>query len=92
MSRLTASVTDVSRNFSDYINRATYTGDTFVLVRGGKPVAELRGCPRFRKMADLPEIMASLPSLSEKDAADFKDDLRQARESIAAEEVSPWDV
>lgn len=92
MSRLTASVTDVSRNFSDYINRAAYSGDTFILVRGGKPVAELRGCGAGKKLADLPEILDGLPSLSSEDALKFEYDLREARGSIAAEKDSPWDA
>ena len=38
----TLSVTDVVQNFSDYVNRVAYRGEAFLLVRGGKPLAELR--------------------------------------------------
>ena len=39
---LTLSVTEVARHFAEYINRVSYRGESFVLVRGNKPVAELR--------------------------------------------------
>ena len=52
--RFTASVTDVARNFADHINRVTFRGEHFLLVRGCKPVAELRPVPAGRKLSELP--------------------------------------
>ena len=49
MSTFTASVTDVSRHFSDYLNRVAYSGDRFILVRGGKPLVELKACNTAEK-------------------------------------------
>lgn len=34
-------VSEAVRNFADYINRVAYRGESFTLVRGNKPVAEL---------------------------------------------------
>jgi antitoxin (DNA-binding transcriptional repressor) of toxin-antitoxin stability system len=92
MSTLTASVTDVSRHFSDYLNRVAYSGDRFILVRGGKPLAELKACSTAKKMSDLPEVLRSLPSLSDDELNSFENDLKSLRKSVPMEEGSPWDV
>ena len=79
----TLSVTELVRNFADYVNRVFYRRERFVLTRGNKPVAELRPLPAGRTLAELPQIMASLPHLSAEDAAQFADDLDKAREELA---------
>lgn len=86
-----ATVTDVLRNFSDYINRVAYRGERFVLLRGGKPVAELTPVPSGTRLGDLPELLASLPTL-EGDARDaFTRDLERARTELdAAPLENPW--
>lgn len=35
----TLTVTEVVRHFADYVNRVVYRRESFVLVRGNKPVA-----------------------------------------------------
>ena len=89
----TASVTEVSRNFADFINRVLYRGEEFVLVRGRKPVAELRPVPHGRKLGELPELMKSLPRLAPGDADAFDRDLAAMRREVAAGEGlrDPWD-
>ena len=89
----TASVTEVSRNFADFINRVLYRGEEFVLVRGQKPVAELRPVPRGRKLGELPELMKSLPRLATGDVDSFAQDLAEMRKEMAAGEGlrDPWD-
>jgi antitoxin (DNA-binding transcriptional repressor) of toxin-antitoxin stability system len=72
-------VSDLLRNFSDYINRVAYRGERFVLIRGGKPVAELSGAPAGTRLADLPALLASLPRLDPADAEAFDRDLEAAR-------------
>ncbi len=54
----TCSVTEVARNFADYVNRVVYRGERFVLVRGNGGLlcskgyrsstrtSTRRGCPR----------------------------------------------
>ncbi len=90
--KTTASVTEVSRNFADFINRVAYRGEEFVLVRGQKPVAELRPVPHGRKLGEFPELMRSLPSLAAGDVDTFARDLSDLREEIATEEElrDPW--
>jgi antitoxin (DNA-binding transcriptional repressor) of toxin-antitoxin stability system len=85
-------VTEVARNFADFLNRVAYRGETFVLLRGGKPVAELRPVIAGRRLGELPELIASLPRLSEEDASAFEQDLDAAREELGRIPIgSPWE-
>lgn len=88
----TASVTDVARNFSEFINRVAHRGERFVLMRGGKAVAELRPVPAGRRLSELPAIFAALPRLGEADAEEFGRDIDAAREELNAVPVrDPWE-
>lgn len=83
--------TEVARHFAEYINRVAYRGECFVLVRGNKPVAELRPVLAGKRLADLPALFAALPHLSPEEAASLDDDLNAAREAVArAEAHDPW--
>jgi antitoxin (DNA-binding transcriptional repressor) of toxin-antitoxin stability system len=85
------SVTEVARHFAEYINRVAYRGERFVLMRGRKPVAELRPVPSGSHLGQLPELLASLPRLSEEEAAGFAADLDLARAELAElPERDPW--
>lgn len=87
-----ASVTDVARNFSDYINRVAHRGETFVLTRGGKAVAELRPLPAGRTLGDLAAFLASAPRLGKESADAFAADLEEARAELNAAPLrDPWD-
>jgi prevent-host-death family protein len=90
--KITATVTEVFRSFSDYINRVAYRGERFVLTRGGKPVAELVPAPPAgRRLAELPEVLASLPRLGREDAARFEEELERARSTLGLEPPEdPW--
>ncbi len=87
----TLSVTEVARHFAEYINRVSYRGECFVLVRGNKPVAELRPLPAGKRLLELPALLASLPHLSPAEATQFAGDLTAARQALASAEVhDPW--
>ena len=87
----TLTVTEVARHFAEYINRVAYRGESFVLMRGNKPIAELRPLPAGKRLAELPVLCAALPPLSATEAAQFADDLTTAREAFARAEVhDPW--
>jgi antitoxin (DNA-binding transcriptional repressor) of toxin-antitoxin stability system len=87
-----ASVTDVIRNFSDYINRVVYRGERFLLVRGGAPVAELSPLPAGRRLAELPGLLDALPRLDPGDAAALEADLDRARSKLDARAPGdPWE-
>ncbi len=85
------SVTEVARNFADYINRVAFRGERFTLMRGNKPVAELRPVPSGRRLGELPELLASLPRLSPDDASAFEEDIEAARSELSEQPLSdPW--
>jgi antitoxin (DNA-binding transcriptional repressor) of toxin-antitoxin stability system len=88
--RVSATVTEVLRNFSDYINRVSYRGERFVLMRGGRAVAELVPAPTTgRRLAELPAVLASLPRLGEDEAARLAHDLDSARSALEPPR-DPW--
>jgi antitoxin (DNA-binding transcriptional repressor) of toxin-antitoxin stability system len=87
----TLTVTELARNFADYLNRVVYRRESFVLVRGNKAVAELRPLPAGRRLGELPGLLASLPRLGATEADAFADDLDAARDEISRlEERDPW--
>ena len=81
------SITEAARHFAEYINRVVYRGECFILVRGNKPVAELRPLPTGRRLAELPALLSSLPRLTPDEARQFADDLSAARAEPARVEV-----
>jgi len=92
-SHMRATVTDVFRNFSDYINRVSYRGERFVLTRGGRAVAELGPtASRGRRLSELPDILDRLPRLGEAEAELFASDLERVREeSGLTTPKDPWE-
>ncbi len=80
-------VTQVARNFADYINRVAYRHESFTLVRGNRPLAELRPLPAGARLSELPALLASLPRLSPAETEDFAEDLRAAQAELAGAEV-----
>lgn len=87
----TASVTEVARNFAEYVNRVAYRGERFTLMRGGKPVAELAPVPRGVLIEDLPAIFASLPKLTDDEWASFAADIEDGRPRASDDDFrDPW--
>jgi len=76
-------VSEVARNFSEYIDRVAHRGERFLVMKDQKPVAELRPVeaegPRLR---DLPRLLASLPHLGPGDVDAFESDLTDARREL----------
>ena len=75
-------VTQVARNFAEYINRVAYRRESFTLVRGKKPLAELRPLPAGARLSELPGLLASLPRLTAAEAGDFAADLAAAQDEL----------
>ena len=89
--RLNPSVTEVARNFADYINRVAFRGERFTLMRGSKPVAELRPVPAGKRLGELPDLLASLPRLSPDDASALAEDIEVARTELDEQPLQdPW--
>jgi antitoxin (DNA-binding transcriptional repressor) of toxin-antitoxin stability system len=89
--RWEATVTDVSRNSSDYVNRVAHRDERLVLLRGGKPVAKLSPVPSGTRLRELPALLRSLPHLSRDEADAFAEDLARARDELGGEDSrDPW--
>ena len=85
-------VTEVIRNFSDYVSRVAYKRESFILCKGKRPMAELRPVPAGKRLGDLPALLERLPHLSERGAESFSRDMKAEREALGAEELkNPWD-
>jgi hypothetical protein len=76
------SVTEVARNFADFISRVAYRRERFVLVRGRRDVAELRPLPDTRRLGDLARLLSKLPALSDEEAVLFKEDMDRMRDEL----------
>ena len=88
-----ATVREVAENFTEYLERVVRQGEKFVLVQGGKPVAELGPVKEaWPLVKDLPAILASLPRLAPEDLDAFEADLAEAREQLGRVPVrDPWE-
>ena len=75
-------VTEAARNFADCVNRARYQNVTFVLLKGGVPVARL--VPEKEKSCSGRDLAATLGTvrLSEREADSWHRDLRGARRRL----------
>ncbi len=88
----TLTVTEMARSFAEYINRVAYRGESFILTRGNRPVAEIRPLSSGRKLSELPAIMASIPRLSPEDAEAFAKDVYEGIEAMNRLPVrNPWE-
>ncbi len=87
----TLSVTEMVRGFSDYVNRVAYRRERFVLLKGRKPVAELRPLPSGCLLGELEDVLRALPGLSAAEAADFAADIEAARTALPRAQLrDPW--
>jgi len=75
-------VTEMARNFSEYINRVSYQGERFLLTRGSRVVAEIRPVPAARKLSELPELFAGLPRLTAEEAEALAEEWSSSRDGL----------
>ncbi|SOD02949.1 Antitoxin component of toxin-antitoxin stability system, DNA-binding transcriptional repressor [bacterium JGI 053] len=86
-----AAVSEVADNFSEFLEQVI-RGETFVLTRDGIAVAELRPVRIGRQLSELPAIFASLPRLSDDEAAAFAAEIDEARGELARTPgYDPWE-
>ena len=74
----TISATDAVRTFSDLPNAIKYKGESFTILRGGKPAATIGPAEKSfggRTLKELSAYLNTLPAIEEKDAfaADLED-------------------
>ena len=84
-------ITELSRNLSDFINRATYRGESFSIIRGGKAVAQITPAPTGARVNDLAHIFAALPGLDANDVDRFEKDLDAIRAASNEPVRTAWD-
>ena len=75
------SATEAVRKFSEILNSVRYRGESFTIIRGGKPVASIspvENLPKRKPLRDLGELVRSLPRLG-KEADRFGKDLKDIR-------------
>ena len=89
-------VTELSRNLADYVNRVFYKGESFILTRGNKRVAEIRPVerefPNGLTGKQLIEVFRSLPHLTPDEAEDFGRDIDRARDELNRSPIKdPWE-
>ncbi|MDR7481722.1 MAG: type II toxin-antitoxin system Phd/YefM family antitoxin [Armatimonadota bacterium] len=87
--RRRVTVTEAVRNFSELLGRVRYKGERFVLLKGGKPVAELVPTQVPVRLGELPAILADLPHLDAEDAGRFEADLDAVRRETVPR-TTPW--
>lgn len=76
----TITVTDAARNFADCVNRAHYQNVTFVLLKGGSPVARI--VPDNEKVCTGIDLAAAVGELSREEARAWHRDLDDARSHL----------
>ena len=86
--------TEAVRDFSGILNLVRFKGDTYIVKRGGKPVARIGPVeePKVTKtLKELNTILSALPKLGE-DLDRFEEDLNliwKAQPSLPGE--NPWE-
>jgi antitoxin (DNA-binding transcriptional repressor) of toxin-antitoxin stability system len=75
----TVSATEIVRRFSEILNSIKYKGDSYTIVRGGKPVASIRPVQKplkERTLGELKELLKSIPRLGA-ETESFEHDLKE---------------
>jgi antitoxin (DNA-binding transcriptional repressor) of toxin-antitoxin stability system len=77
------SATEAVRKFSEILSHVHYNGDSYTVVRGGKPVASISPVAQPHKgknLGELKGLLAVLPKLGS-EAEAFESDIKAAREN-----------
>lgn len=80
------SATEAVRKFSEILSHVHYRGDSYTIVRGGKPVASISPVSQSRqakKLGEFKSLLAAIPKLGA-EAEAFESDIRKARRSQPA--------
>ena len=83
-------VTEASRNFSEFINRVHYKGESALLLKGGRPMVKVTPARLARTGDELAAAWPSLPHLDPTEAEAYGHDLESARTALPAV-ASKWD-
>jgi antitoxin (DNA-binding transcriptional repressor) of toxin-antitoxin stability system len=75
------SATEAVKKFSEILNSVKYRGESFTIIRGGKPVASIspvENLPKRKPLRELRELVKNLPRLGD-EADRFAKDLKEIR-------------
>jgi len=75
--------TEAARAFSEIINSVKYKGESYTIIRGGKPAASIvpvKEAPTGRTLKELRSIINNLPKLG-KDTDSFLKDVEEGLKS-----------
>ena len=89
----TISATDAVRTFSELLNAIKYKGESYTILRGGKPAATIGPAEKStgeRTLRELALVLKTMPSLEDNDefAADVEAIISN---QPATPEKSPWE-
>lgn len=85
MKRITA--TEASRSFSRVLDQAEHGGESFIIERNGRPVAELRPAPKSSTVRDLVEFLRDVPLPDPDFRGDMLDIIEQSSRDVGRD---PW--
>jgi antitoxin (DNA-binding transcriptional repressor) of toxin-antitoxin stability system len=90
---VTMTVTDAVRSFSEVVSRVLYRGESFLLVRGGRPVARLLPTDDRPVLtgSELARLWPTLPHLDPADAEALDRELAEGRAMLGPPEAPAWD-
>ncbi|MBX2823298.1 MAG: type II toxin-antitoxin system Phd/YefM family antitoxin [Gammaproteobacteria bacterium] len=74
------SITEAARNFSDFVNRVAYRGESFFLIRGKRRVASLKPANAVVSVSDLQQALMDLPALEAPERKRWLADLAELRD------------
>ena len=83
--------TQLARKLAEYLNRVAYRGESFVIMRGKKPVAELKPLRTVGTLADLVELFKTRARVDPDEREAFARDLEEVQRLGNEPLVSPWD-
>jgi len=90
----TINATEAARAFSEIINSVKYKGESYTIIRGGKPAAAIvpvKAATPGRTLKELRAIITNLPKLG-KDAERFLKDVEEGlRSQPSVPETTAWE-
>ena len=83
-------VTKAVRNFSDLIGRIKYRDESFILTKGGVPVAKVIPADKRIRAREVADLLKGIKHLSSEEAEELFKDLVDSK-SILKEIVDKWE-
>ena len=85
------SATELGRNLADVLNRVAYREERFVILRNGKPLAELRPVSQSNTGNDLLQVLKTLEEWPMEEREAFARDVEEARRLGNRPQRDPWE-